>query len=86
MLIDVYALSRDHASHPGDYGLTNVTDTACDLSAEKNPLSSALTCTTGNLVYGDASHYAFADGVHLTPYNNALLARHVADQVATKGW
>jgi phospholipase/lecithinase/hemolysin len=38
LLVDVFAVSHDQATNPGPYGLTNVSETACDLSAAKNPL------------------------------------------------
>jgi outer membrane lipase/esterase len=86
LIVDVYAVSHDQATNPSPYGLTNVTDTACDLSAEKNPLQSSLTCNASNLKDGDVSHYSYADGVHPTPFNNLLLARYVAKYMVTKGW
>ena len=85
-VIDVYAVSHDQTINPGPYGLTNVTDTACDLSAAKNPLSSSLTCKASNLKSGDVSHYAYADELHPTPFNNLLLARYIAEKLVVKGW
>ncbi len=86
LLVDVYSTSHDQGVNPGPYGLTNVTDTACDLSPAKNPLASSLVCTASNLKAGDVSHYAYADGVHPTPFNNLLLARFVAEKLVVKGW
>lgn len=85
-LVDVFAVSHDQATNPGPYGLTNVSETACDLSAAKNPLGTALACNGGNLKSGDVSHWSFADDVHPTPYNNLLLARYVSKALVTKGW
>jgi len=86
LLVDAFALSQATAANPISYGLTNVTDTACDLSPVKNPLQSSLACTASNLIPGDVSHYAYADGVHPTPYYYALLAQHVAEKMAQRGW
>lgn len=84
LVVDVYAVSHDQATNPGPYGLTNVTETACDLS--KNPLGSSLACNATNLRAGDVSHYSYADDVHPTPFNNFLLARYVAEKMVVKGW
>lgn len=86
LLVDLFSRSRDQAAHPAQYGLTNVSTPACDLTAAKNVLSSSLVCNAGNLIAFDVSHYAFADGVHLTPYNNALLSSLVGTKMAEKGW
>lgn len=86
LVVDVYALTHDQASNPASYGLTNTTETACDLTVAKNPLGSSLGCTAANLKNGDVSHWAYADDVHPTPFLYALLARHVAEKMAIKGW
>jgi len=86
VIVDVYAVSHDQATNPGPYGLTNVTEPACDLSPAKNPLTSSLGCTAANLKAGDVSHYSYADEVHPTPFNNLLLARFVSRSLVTKGW
>jgi phospholipase/lecithinase/hemolysin len=86
LLVDVFAVSHDQATNPGPYGLTNVSETACDLSTAKNPLGSSLVCNASNLKTGDVSHWSFADDVHPTPYNNLLLARYVSKAMVTKGW
>jgi hypothetical protein len=36
LLVDVFAVSHDQGVNPGPYGLTNVTETACDLTPAKN--------------------------------------------------
>jgi phospholipase/lecithinase/hemolysin len=86
VIVDVFFVSHDQATNPGPYGLTNVTEPACDLSAAKNPLGTSLACNAGNLKSGDVSHYSFADEVHPTPFNNLLLARFVSRSLVTKGW
>jgi outer membrane lipase/esterase len=85
-VVDVFYVSHDQATNPAPYGLTNTTDTACDLSLTKNPTGSSLTCNASNLKSGDASRYSYADGVHPTPFNNKLLARYVSEKMALKGW
>ena len=86
LLVDVFAVSHDQGVNPGPYGLTNVTETACDLTPAKNVLGSSLVCTGTNLKAGDVSHYAYADDVHPTPFNNLLLARYVAKEMVVRGW
>ena len=86
LLVDVFKVSNDQGANPGPYGLTNVTETACDLSSAKNFLSSSLVCNGTNLKAGDVSHYSYADDVHPTPFNNLLLARYVAKDMVVRGW
>ena len=86
LLIDTFAVNHDQSVNPGPYGLTNVKETACDLSVAKNPLASSLTCKASNLKAGDVSHYSYADAVHPTPFLHKLLARYVAEKMVVKGW
>jgi phospholipase/lecithinase/hemolysin len=86
LIVDVFAVSHDQATNPGPYDLSNVTETACDLTPAKNPLGSSLVCNGSNLKSGDVSHYSFADDVHPSPFNNLLLARYVSKALVTKGW
>lgn len=86
LVVDVYSTSRDQSTNPEPYGLTNVKETACDLSAAKNPLESSLTCNLSNLKSGNVGRYSFADDVHPTPYNHWLLARLVAEKMVVKRW
>ncbi|MDN2704581.1 SGNH/GDSL hydrolase family protein [Janthinobacterium sp. SUN100] len=86
LLVDVFAVSHDQGVNPGPYGLTNVSETACDLSTAKNFLGSSLVCNGTNLKAGDVSHYSYADEVHPTPFNNLLLARYVAKDMVVRGW
>ncbi|MGK5051319.1 SGNH/GDSL hydrolase family protein [Janthinobacterium sp. RB2P8] len=86
LLVDVFAVSHDQGVNPGPYGLTNVSETACDLTSAKNFLSSSLACNGTNLKAGDVSHYSYADDVHPTPFNNLLLARYVAKDMVVRGW
>ncbi|MGJ7916349.1 SGNH/GDSL hydrolase family protein [Massilia sp. LXY-6] len=86
LYVDLAAISRDQATNPAPYGLTNTTTPACDLSPAKNPLGSSLVCNKNNLIAGDVSHYMFADSVHPTPFEYSLIARYMLEQMAVKGW
>jgi phospholipase/lecithinase/hemolysin len=86
LYVDLATISRDQATNPTPYGLTNTTTPACDLSPAKNPLGSSLVCNKNNLIAGDVSHYMFADSVHPTPFEYALIARYVLEQMTVKGW
>jgi phospholipase/lecithinase/hemolysin len=81
--VDLYALTHDQALNPAPYGLTSTTAPACG----PNLLGgSSLVCNGSNLAPGDVSHYMFADGVYPTPFEHALLARTIAQQMIVKGW
>jgi phospholipase/lecithinase/hemolysin len=84
LLIDTFSENHNQATNPAPYGLTNVKETACDLT--KNPLGNSLGCNASNLKAGDVSHYAYADTVHPTPFLHTLLARFVAEKMVVKGW
>jgi phospholipase/lecithinase/hemolysin len=86
LYVDLATISRDQSVNPAPYGLTNTTTPACDLTSAKNPLGSSLVCNKNNLISGDVSHYMFADTVHPTPFEYALIARYVLEQMAVKGW
>lgn len=86
LYVDLASVSHDQAVNPAPYGLTNTKETACDLTAAKNPLGSSLVCNKNNLKSGDVSHYMFADGVHPTPFEYALIARYILLQMSGKGW
>ncbi|WP_323139945.1 SGNH/GDSL hydrolase family protein [Massilia phyllosphaerae] len=87
LYVDLATVSHDQAVNPAPYGLTNTKDTACVVNdLTKNPLSSSLVCTKNNLISGDVSHYMFADGVHPTPFEYALIARYILLQMSGKGW
>ena len=81
--VDAYTQSQNQAANPAQYGVTNATATACDLT--KATLGS-LGCSAATLIAGDVSHYLFADTVHPTPYGYQLLAQYVATQMAIAGW
>ena len=86
VLVDAFTVSHDQVVNPVPYGLSNVTDPACDLSPAKNPLGSSLVCTTQSLIPGVVDHYQFADTVHPTPYGYWLLARYVSERMIVNGW
>lgn len=87
--VDAFTASKDEVANPGKYNLTNVTTTACNLTAPSpNPLASSLACNSANLNTGVTAgdHYLFADNVHPTPYGHALFATYVLQAMTNKGW
>jgi len=83
LYVDLWSISHDQVINPAPYGLSNTSTPACG----PNPLNaSSLVCNGTNLIAGDVSHYMFADDVHPTPFENALIARYVLEQMAIKGW
>jgi phospholipase/lecithinase/hemolysin len=85
LYVDLATISRDQATNPAPYGLTNTTTPAC--GAANNILGgSSLVCNKTNVINADVSHYMFADSVHPTPFEYALIARYVAEQMMVKGW
>lgn len=84
LVVDAYTQGRKQTANPAQYGLSNVTAPACDLS--KTIFASSLVCTNSTLVAGNVSTYAFADGVHPTPYAYGLLAGFVASRLAAQSW
>lgn len=86
LYVDAYSAGRDHSANPAQYGITNTTTPACDLSPEKNPLMSSLICTKANVIPGVIDRYQFADLVHPAPYSHQLLADLVAGEMIKKGW
>ena len=87
IVVDAYTQGRDQVANPAQYSLSNVTGSACSTTSPANPLAgSSLGCTAASLIPGDTSRYLFADGVHLTPYGNQLLAQFVTKNLATAGW
>lgn len=86
LFVDANTQSHLNTQNPAQYGLTNTTTPACNLTPAANPLGSSLVCNTSNVIAGDVSHYLFADTVHPTPYGYSLLAKYVATQMALRGW
>ena len=93
LFVDVFTENQRQVANPAQFGLKNVTDTACNLNYGVNPLAtpgnadgSSLACNTGNLIAGDTSRYLFADGVHPTPYGHKLLAQLITKELVIAGW
>ena len=97
LVVDAFTASEDQATNMAQYGLTNVTTPACDLTdpsprgvstsllCTKNTLISALVPASGAAATG-ANTYEYADSVHPTPYGYRLLAELVGEKMAIKGW
>jgi phospholipase/lecithinase/hemolysin len=84
LLVDLDAMMRDEVTNPTAYGLSNTSTPACGPNA-LGGLS--LVCNSTNTVpWTDVSHYMFADWVHPTPFQHALMARNVAEKMMAKGW
>ena len=90
---DAYTTNTDQFNNPSQYGLSNVTGTACYLptpATNANPLNSSLICNTNantsNVISGDISTYLFADTVHPTPYGYKLIAQEAAKHLVIAGW
>lgn len=96
LLVDAYTQSRDQYNDPAQYGLSNVTTPACDLTNSRGQSTTAalllaavptsLLCITDTTLATDVSHYEYADTVHPTPYGYQLLAKLVATRMAQRGW
>jgi len=91
--VDAFTASEDQATNMAQYGLTNVTTPACDLTV----VGSSLLCTKATLIPAlapssasapatAANTYEYADSVHPTPYGYRLLSELVGEQMAIKGW
>jgi phospholipase/lecithinase/hemolysin len=85
LLVDVAGASRAHATDPKSFGLTNTTTPACGSNLLGTGLNS-LVCNGSNTIAGDVSHYMFADAIHPTPFEHALIATFVAEQMTARGW
>lgn len=86
--VDLYAQNTDHAANPAKYGLSNVTDHACNNTFPNAPnfLAPSLICNTTTLIPGDTSRYLFADEVHPTPYGHSLLRDMTLQAMDKAGW
>ena len=91
--VDAFTASQDEVAHKDKYNLTNVTETACDLTAPSpNAFGSSLACNAADLNTAfdssltTSSHYLFADTVHPTPYGHSLFALYVLQAMTNKGW
>jgi phospholipase/lecithinase/hemolysin len=86
LLVDSFTAIQQQVANPAQFGVTNATTPACDLTGKLAQLPTSLVCTSATLIAGDVSHYYFADSVHPTPYGYQLLAGLVTDQLLKKGW
>jgi phospholipase/lecithinase/hemolysin len=96
VVVDFYTAFLDQVAHPSQYGLTNVTDTACPQTGtdtDNLPTYTFETCTAANLsaTAGKSSPdwwktYAFSDGFHPTPYGYQLMSQLVSRSLAQAGW
>ncbi len=84
VLVDAYARNREQELNPASFGLSNITQTACDTAIL--PSGSSLFCTVSTLRVGVDDFYLFSDDVHPTPYGYQLLADLVAERMVAKGW
>ena len=76
-LFDDYARSQAIAANPASVGHTNVTRPNCGPDAFSAPgevVGSSIICNAKTLIAGDTSKYAFADGVHPTPFGHQVAA------------
>lgn len=83
LFVDLYKISHDQVTNPAPYGLTNTSTPACGANALG---TTSLVCSKTNVIAGDVSHYMFADDIHPTPFEHALIARYVLEQMSVKGW
>ncbi len=96
LLVDAYTQGRAQYAAPGQYGVTNVTVPACDLTKLGTAMfASSLVCSSAtvngvpfqpSVISGDVSHYQFADTVHPTPYGYLLIAQYVTQRMTEAGW
>jgi phospholipase/lecithinase/hemolysin len=83
LYVDLYSISHDQVTNPAPYGLTNTSTPACGENALGH---TSLVCTASNTIADDVSHYMFADDIHPTPFEYALVAKYVLQQMMVKGW
>ena len=100
VVVDFYTSLNDQVAHPEQFGLTNAKDTACPITgvgADGLPTYTFPSCTVAALsampppagATGGADWwktYAFADGLHPTPYGHQLLSQLVSRSIAQAGW
>lgn len=89
LLVDAYTQSQEQAAQPANYGISDATAPACELTPTlARPLAAfgSLLCDAPDLIAGDTSRFLFADDVHPTPYGHQLLADRVAADLRARGW
>ena len=84
LVIDANDNAKQVLANPAQFGVTNSTVPACDLT--KLPDQSALFCNQTTLIATANANFLFADGVHPTAYGHKLFADYVVLQLAKKGW
>ncbi len=82
VLLDDHARANDAVANPARYGFSDFTTPICG----PNAFSSSLVCTPANLIAGDTSRHAFADGVHPTPYWHRKEAEVALAATGAAGW
>jgi outer membrane lipase/esterase len=96
-LIDFYAEFTSQVANPGQFGLTNATQTVCPAVGRDSqglPSYDFPSCTDGNLDVNRATGqpvgwwrtFLFSDGFHPTPYGHELLANAIERSLRAKGW
>ena len=96
-IADFYTAFEDQVRNPAQFGLTNVTKTACPGTLEPTGSYSYTlgTCTptylSANIPQGETKPdwwktYAFADNFHPTPYGHQLISQLVSITLARAGW
>jgi outer membrane lipase/esterase len=83
---DVYTANTDQFNNPQNYGISNATTPACNLSASANALGSSLVCNSSNVIGGDISTYLLADTVHPTPFGHVLFVLDATRNLVAAGW
>jgi phospholipase/lecithinase/hemolysin len=86
LAVDAFTASQSQHADPAQYGVSNATTPACDLSGALASLPTSLVCTSATTVAADTSRYYFADTVHPTPYGYKLLTQLVTDALLKAGW
>lgn len=69
--LDVFHFLQEVVANPAEFGLTNVTGTACSPAVQGG---NSLFCSPPSTVPGGANSYLFADGVHPTTAAHKALA------------
>ncbi|GAA4024254.1 SGNH/GDSL hydrolase family protein [Actimicrobium antarcticum] len=84
VVIDANAANKDVFANSVQYGVTNSSVPACDLT--KLPGGSSLFCNSTTLIPTANAGFLFADSVHPTIFGHRLFADYVTLQLAKKGW
>ena len=85
---DDYARALAIAANPSAFGYSNITGAACGPDSFSQPgdkIGNSIICNAKTLVAGDTSKYAFADGVHPTPFAAQQAASFTIDLMRKAG-